>query len=78
MTPDLSAHVAGGTTGQLVASLTALADHQATPATRVAAAALVEELARRHPEVVDALKAWSLDLDSDLSLIDVVIATVAA
>lgn len=67
-------HVTSGSTATLATCLLRLDNGPSTEVTRTAAAAVVEELANRHPEVVTALDAWSLDLDTDLSLAEAVVA----
>ncbi len=72
---ELTELLASATTAQLAICLLAIDDMPADAATRRAGAETIEELTRRHPEVLPALDAWSLDLDTELSIIE---ATVAA
>ena len=43
-----------------------------TTADRIVSAAITEELMERNPQVMDAVTAWSEDLDTDAELIDVI------
>ena len=70
----LDDHVATGTTAQLATVLLALDQSTADQVHRTAAAAVVEELARRHPEVVAALDVWFDDLETSVSLNEAVVA----
>jgi hypothetical protein len=70
----LANHTASGSTATLATCLLKLDTMPSTPETRTAASAIIEELAARHPEVVTALDAWSMDLDTDLSIAEATIA----
>lgn len=45
---------------------------------RMAYAAITEVLIRRHPEVKEAVKSWSDDLDNEMELIDLLVMEIAA
>jgi len=44
---------------------------------RMAYGAITEVLVRRHPEVAEAVKAWSDDLDNEMELIDLLVLELA-
>ena len=51
---------------------------KSTKEARMVSAAVTEVLIRRHPEVAEAVKAWSDDLDNEMELIDLLVLEIAA
>ena len=73
---ELTNQIASGDTPTLAACLLKLDGMASTETNRRVASGIIETLAARHPEVLTGLDAWSMDLDTDLSIIEATVASI--